>query len=69
MTQYDYFTSFYGFSNSSYILGLGVEFASTIHCDLNALDPTNITTSSSPWAYDDTVNDELYTCGYNQQVT
>jgi len=37
---------------NGFIVSLGVEFASTLHCNLNAPNVTNITERSFPWADD-----------------
>lgn len=62
-SQYDQFLSFYGQIVKGYIVGLGVEFSSTRHCNLNAPDATNITAMSQPWAYDFPRGSFVKTCG------
>jgi hypothetical protein len=60
---YDQFLSFYGQIVNGFIVSLGVEFSSTIHCNLNAPDATNITATSAPWAYDFPRGGFVKTCG------
>jgi hypothetical protein len=49
---YDNFTSFYDQIANGYVVGLGVEFSSTFHCNLDAPDAAIIAPDSAPWAYD-----------------